>query len=130
MSSDLDALLEHSCSVVRAAESTNDYGQPTQSWTSGATTTSGIACRLAEISVQAKAELASLAVQASHVLWLAWSSAPASLLANTAERTHRITNVLRRADSSSLDAGPFDIKHVANVGGEDHHLKLFLQRVN
>lgn len=130
MNNDLDDLLVHSCSVVQASEAANDYGHPTQSWTSGATTTTGIACRLSEVSMQARAELASLAVQASHMLWMAWSGAPSSLRASTAERTHRITNVLRRSDSSSVDAGPFDVKHVANAGGEDHHLKLYLQRVN
>ena len=129
MSSAFDALLVHSCSVVAALETTNDYGHPTQSWTGG-TTTTGIACRLAEITMQTRAELASLAVQASHELWAAYGDVPSSLRASTAERTHRITNVLRRSDNSSVDAGPFDVKHVANVGGEDHHLKLLLQRVN
>lgn len=126
----MDDLLLHSCSVVQAAETANDYGHPGQSWTSGATTTSGLACRLQETSMQRQAELASLAVQASHELWLPYDVAPASLLGSTAERTHRITNVIRRSDNSSVDAGPFDVKHIANAGGEDHHLKLFLQRVN
>ena len=126
----IDDLLLHSCSVVKAAESTNDYGHPGQSWTSGATTTSGLVCRLQEVSVQRQAELAALTVQASHELWMPYDVAPSSLLAATAERTHRITSVIRRSDSSSVDAGPFDVKHVANVGGEDHHLKLLLQRVN
>lgn len=80
--------------------------------------------------MQTRAELANLAIQASHELWAAYSDVPSSLRASTAERTHRVTNVLRRSDSSSVDAGPFDVKHVANVGGEDHHLKLILQRVN
>lgn len=130
MTADFDVLLIHSCSVVKAAESTGNYGHPLPNWTTGITTTSGLSCRLQELSAQGRAELASASVQASHVLWMDYASAPSSLRASTAERTHRITNVLRRADSSSVHAGPFDVKHVANVGGEDHHLKLILQTVN
>ena len=130
MTADFDDLLIHYCSVVKAAESTGNYGHPSQSWTTGATTTSGLACRLQELSAQGRAELASASVQASHVLWLDYAAAPSSLRGATAERMHRVTNVLRRADSSSVHAGPFDVKHVANVGGEDHHLKIILQTVN
>lgn len=130
MSNDLNGLLMHTCSVVKAAETTGSYGHPTQNWTAGATTTSGVNCRLQEASAQRQAEMAGLSIQVSHELWIAYNAAPASLREPTAERTHRIVNVLRRSNGSNVDAGPFDVKHVANVGGEDHHLKLFLQRVN
>lgn len=131
MASDLDGLFPHTCSVVQAASSTSgEDGRPSFSWTSGATTTTGIACRLSEVSMQTRAELASQAVQADHELWMAWADAPSSLQAAAAERTHRITGVLRRDDGSSVDAGPFDVKHIANVGGADEVLKLYLLRTS
>lgn len=129
MGSDLDELLVHTCSVVAAAETTSgEDNRPSMGWTGGVTT-SAIPCRLSETTMQTRAELATLAVQASHELWMAWSDAPASVKTATAERSHRITNVLRRENGSNVDAGPFDLKHVANVGGADELLKLLLLRI-
>ena len=128
--SEIDESFPHTCSVLAAASSTSaEDGRPSLSWSSGATTTTGIACRLSEVSMQTRAELASGAIQADHEMWLAWGEAPSSLRAATAERLHRIINVLRRSDNTSVDAGPFDVRHAANVGGADEILKLYLMRV-
>lgn len=122
-------LLIHSCSMVQAASSTNAYGVPAMSWTTGATTTSGIACRLMPTPLgQMQAEQAGGLVVSEYVLYLLCEDAPASLLAYSAEDTHRITAVLD-SDGASVDAGPFDVLRIRDQAGEGHHLRLDLERV-
>lgn len=120
----LGNLLMQTCTVVQAG-STSDLGHTVASWTSGTTSTTGIACRLQP---HTERELATGAVISDYVLYALYGSVPTSLLAHGAESTHRITNVLNSA-GATLDAGPFDIKSVQDEAGSQHHVKLALKRV-
>lgn len=123
----LKRLLTQTCTITAALESTSgEDGRPSKSWSSGATATTGIACRIIEMPLQQQAELASQAIQATHIGYVAYADAPASLKAATAERNHRISNILK--GGSTVDAGPFDIRHVSNAAASDHHLELYLMR--
>jgi hypothetical protein len=119
----LENLLTHSCSIVQAG-STSDLGHTVASWTSGTTTTTGLACRL---QARQERELATGNVISDYVLYALYGSVPASLLAHGAEGTHRVTNVLDGA-GTTLDAGPFDVRSVQDQAGSQHHVKLVLKR--
>ena len=129
---DFDSLLIHTCSIVQAG-STSEYGHTLPSWTSGTTTTAGIACRLMPRPTardwQAELEQTGMAgtVISDFMLFVDWADVPSSLKASGAETTHRVTSVLKGA--VSVDAGPFDISYIRNEAGEDHHFRLALKRV-
>lgn len=126
--SQLKRLLTQTCTVTAASESTSgEDGRPSQSWTTGATVTTGIACRVIEMPLQMQAEMATQAVQATHIGYIAYGDAPSSLKAATAERNHRLSAVAK--GGVTVDAGPFDIRHVSNAAASDHHLELYMTRI-
>jgi hypothetical protein len=69
---------------------------------------------------------------ASDYLFIAYGDAPASLVAQgstpSPESLHRVVDV-KRPDSATLDAGPFDIVRVVDMAGAQDVLKLELKRV-
>lgn len=123
-----DSLMIHTCTIVQAGTQ-DDYGNTMPTWTSGTTSTTGIACRLSPVALfrQARGEQATGESIADYELWLAYDDAPASLLSFGAADTHRVTDV-HDAAGSVIDAGPFDIKFIADAAGQEHHLKLSLKR--
>jgi hypothetical protein len=124
MPDDLAELLTMSCSVVKAAEITGDYGQVDLSWTSGTTTTAGIACLL---QARTERETATGAVISDHVLYMKHSATPATLLVQGAEKTHRVLTVAK--GGVTVDAGPFDITEVQDMAGQNEATRLKLKRV-
>lgn len=119
----LQNLLIHFCSVLQAG-STTDLGNTVSLWTSGTTTTTGLACRL---QARTERELATGNVISDYVLYALYGAVPASLLVHGAESTHRIINVLD-SSGATLDAGPFDVLSVQDQAGSQHHVKLALKR--
>lgn len=119
----MNNLLTHTCNVIQAG-STTDLGHTLASWTAGTTTTTGIACRWQP---RVEREMATGAIIATHVLFMLWADAPASLKARGAAKTHRITNVTDRA-GNVLDTGPADVVEVQDAAGSEHHLELRLLR--
>lgn len=124
----LRGLLTQKCTILQAGSGTGDYGYPALSWSSGTTSTANVSCRIVELPMQSQAELATLAVQASHLLYVAHADAPSSLRAEGAERTHRVTTITK--GGATFDNGPFEVVHVNNAASADHHLELYLKRVS
>jgi hypothetical protein len=118
-------LFRHTATIVQAASATGSYGHTDVSWTSGTTSTASIAGLL---QARAEREQATGAVVSSHVWFMAYEDAPASLLAHGAEKTHRLTTVVNVA-GTTIDAGPFDVVEVQDAAGQEHHLELRLMRV-
>lgn len=116
------SLLTHTCAVVKAGTQTS-YGQSLPSWTSGTATTSGVACLIQPRRV---VEQATGAVIGTHVCYMLYADAPASLRAFGAEKTHRLTNWA--VGGVTRDAGPFEIVEVRDAGGQAHHLEIVLKR--
>ena len=125
------ALLTNTATLLQAG-STTDYGNPAPSWTSGTTSTAGIAGRLMPIGGQLAVELAaeqpSGAVIADYVWYMAYGDAPAALLAFGVTDMFRLTTVCD-ANGTSLDAGPFDVKAIDDQAGAQHHLRVLLSRI-
>jgi len=118
-------LLIHTCTVVKSGTQTS-YGHSMPDWSTGATETKNVPCRLVPT---ADYDLATGALLSSHMLLLEYDSAPTSLLAHGAESTHRITAVTRAGDGDALDAGQFDIRQIKDAGGAGRVLTLRLLRV-
>ncbi len=115
-------LLTHTCSIVQAATS-SELGHTVTTWTTPAATTTGIACL---IQPKVMREIATGAVIGTHMLYMDYDDAPASLLVHGAEKSHRVTTWVH---NGLTDAGPFDVVEVKDPGGVAHHLELQLKRV-
>lgn len=116
------ALLNHTGSIVQAGESDSGYGHTDADWTTGTVTTE------VRGTLQARTERESVtgAVISTHVWYMQYADAPASLLAHGAEKTHRLTNV--KHNGTVFDAGPFHIVEVQDAAGRFDHLELRLLR--
>lgn len=115
-------LLTHTCAVVKAGSLT-DYGQSKPSWASGTTTTSNVACL---IQPRNMIEQATGAVIGTHVAYLDYATAPATLKTFGAEKTHRLANWA--VGGVTRDAGPFEIVEIVDAAGQGHHWQLILKR--
>lgn len=123
-------LLIHTCTLQKRTKGTGGaagYGHGATTW---ATHAAGVVCRLDMRQTQeiVSAERVNPQNEGAPVLfytlYLDWRS---DLATTGASAEYRIANVLR-ADGTTVDAGPFDIKHVADPGGLGHHLELALLR--
>jgi hypothetical protein len=111
--------LIHTCTLQKRTEgagSAAGYGHGTTTW---AAATTGVACRLdaqparggyggEEVNRQNEG-----APVLYYTLFLAWRS---ELATYGASAEYRVTTV-KRADGTTIDAGPFDIQHVTDAGG-------------
>lgn len=116
------ALLNHTGSIVQAGESDSGYGHTDADWTPGTVTTEV----RGTLQARTERESATGAVISTHVWYMQYADAPASLLLHGAEKTHRLTNVKR--DGTVFDAGPFHIVEVQDAAGRFDHLELRLLR--
>jgi len=136
-----DELHRYTCTIQRArivasgspyhpGQTELDFGTP------AATTT--VACRIQRLDSNSIRHLEMVGngksgtLVASDYLFIAYGDAPASLVAQgstpSPESLHRVVDV-KRPDSATLDAGPFDIVRVVDMAGAQDVLKLELKRV-
>lgn len=112
------SLLIQTCTLQQRTEgagSAAGYGHGTTTWAVAAT---GVACRLdAQVARGSGGEVVNRQNEGAPVLYytlfLAWRS---ELAAYGASAEYRVTTV-KRADGTTVDAGPFDIQHVTGAGG-------------
>ena len=110
--------LIHQAIVQRTTQSQSSSGELIDSWATAGT----IDCRYVEKSERIASEAAGFPMLESHIL-----------LCNQGEDVReedRIATITLKADSSSVDAGPFDVMAVLKRNSTGtHHISLQLERV-
>jgi hypothetical protein len=115
---------------VKAGSTAGGYGHTDNDWSSGITTTSGVACHYSAGDVDEIVDARNQGVTIQHhTLWMKYSSAPATLLVPGANVNHRITTIETSA-GVSVDAGPFDITEITDMAGLHQLLRLVLKRIS
>lgn len=125
-------LMKHTCDIERAITlPANDdtYGHVTVQRSQTVKAKTGIACRLMSINVQEMERKGlSPTVSGEYALYIRYTDLPPGLSMREGLASFTVTNI-RHRDGREYDAGPFDIKSVADAAGESHHAKLMLGRL-
>lgn len=111
--------LIHTCTIQRNTPAQSGSGEPIASWANSST---GVSCRFVEKSERIAVESVSLQMMEEPIL----------LFDDGVDvvEEDRITNVVLKADSSVVEAGPLTVEAVLKRNtGSAHHIRVNLERV-
>lgn len=126
-------LMEHLCTFEKMGQSvagSSSYGHRTISRETVVATYEGIRCRLRSLTQE---EVQSIERDAQiiddMVLYVPLSYMPRPMRDAGQAPFYRLVNV-RTLDGSAVEAGPFNIKAIRSIAGEQHHYLLNVRKVS